>query len=47
MTIYLDKVVQFYFTLLRTTAPLFRVYTNFNVDFIASVEIIISVSSKD
>ena len=39
---YLDKVIQFDFTLLHTTAPLFRVYTDSNVDFLASLEIRIS-----
>ena len=44
---YLDKVVQFNFMLLHTTTPLFRVNTDFNVEFLESLEIGIIVSNKD
>ena len=44
---YLFKVVLFNFTLLHTTTSPFRVNTAFNVDFLESLEIKISVSYKD
>ena len=34
-----DKVVQFYFTLLNTTALPFRMNIDFDVDFLAALEI--------
>ena len=44
---YPDNVVHFNFTLLHTTAPLFRVNIDFNVDFLVFLEIRVSVSNKD